>query len=72
MGIVNLVRAFKGGGWGVGVIGVVDFLIGILLLTSPMMISIALPIVIGILSLLGGVVLIILSFRYRKTIVFDH
>ena len=67
MGIVNLIRAFKGGGWGIGVLGVIDFIIGILLLTSPLMISIALPFVIGILSLLGGVVLIVLSFRYRKT-----
>ena len=66
MGILNLVRAFKGGGWGVGVLGVIDFMIGILLLSSTLMISLTLPLIIGLLSLVGGVVLIILSFRYRK------
>ncbi len=67
MGVINLVRAFKGGGWGVGLLGAIDFLIGVLLLASPLMISITLPLVIGVLSLLGGVVLMVLSFRYRKT-----
>ena len=68
MGIINLIRAFKGGGWGVGVLGVIDFFIGVLLLTSLSTITLALPFIIGILALTGGVVLIILSFRYRKSV----
>ena len=66
MGVLNLVRAFKGGGWGVGVLGVIDFAIGALLLASPPAIVLILPFAIGLLALAGGVVLIIFSFRYRK------
>lgn len=66
MGIINLARAFKSSDWGIGILGVIDFFIGVLLLTSLSTITLALPFIIGILALTGGVLLIVLSFRYRK------
>src|SRR6266571_4697698 len=56
MGIMGLIRAFTGGGWGPG----------ILLFTNVFGAVLALPIVIGAILIVGGIVAIFFSFRIRR------
>ena len=65
MGIVGLVQAFQGGGWGAGILGVVSILIGILLLANVWLFTFSLPWVIGILAVVGGIIAIIAAFRVK-------
>jgi uncharacterized membrane protein HdeD (DUF308 family) len=63
-GVMNLVRAFSaGGGWGMGILGVVDVAVGLLLIFNPLAGAVALPIVIGAFILVGGIMSIILAWR---------
>jgi uncharacterized membrane protein HdeD (DUF308 family) len=65
MGIVGLIQGFQGGGWGVGILGVVSILIGILLLANVWLFTFSLPWVIGILAVVGGIIAIIAAFRVK-------
>ncbi|HEY7847317.1 MAG TPA: DUF308 domain-containing protein [Candidatus Limnocylindria bacterium] len=63
-GVMNLVRAFTaGGGWGLGLLGAVDVLIGLVLIFNPVPAGIALPIVLGAFILVGGIASIIVAWR---------
>ena len=63
IGASMLVRAFRGDGWGVGIIGVVAILIGIFLLANRM-IGIELTVTLtGIALVVGGIAAIVMSFR---------
>lgn len=66
IGVVNLVQAFKGAGWGVGTLGVLSVIFGFLLLSHPFMASLAVPTVVGIFGILGGIIAIIAAFRLRS------
>jgi uncharacterized membrane protein HdeD (DUF308 family) len=58
-----LLRAFRGGGWGVGILGIVAILIGIFLLANTW-IGIQLTVMLaGITLVIGGIAAIVLSFR---------
>jgi uncharacterized membrane protein HdeD (DUF308 family) len=62
-GIFMLLRGFGGEGWGVGILGVVVFLIGIFLLANTL-IGIQLTVTLsGIALVVGGIAAIVLSFR---------
>lgn len=63
MGVVNFIRSFSGGGIWTAVLGVVDVIIGALLLASPVGFAIALPVALGILAVIGGIVMIVVSIR---------
>jgi len=66
-GIVMLVMAFKGGGWGAGILGVLGIVFGLVLImnfASPGMI-IALVWVTAIFALVGGIAQIVQAFRQR-------
>jgi uncharacterized membrane protein HdeD (DUF308 family)/predicted flap endonuclease-1-like 5' DNA nuclease len=65
MGAISLYQAFKGAGWGTGILGVVELILGILLLANVWLFTFSLPWTIGILALIGGIVAIIGSFRIR-------
>ena len=65
MGIMGLIAAFQGGGWGAGILGVISIIIGILLLGNMMAATIVLPWVIGIFLIIGGIFGIIGAFRMR-------
>ena len=63
VGASMLVRAFKGDGWGVGIMGVVAILIGIFLLANRL-IGIQLTVTfIGLVLVVGGIAAIVMSFR---------
>ncbi len=62
-GVSMLLRAFRGGGWGVGILGIVAILIGIFLLANTW-IGIQLTVMLaGITLVIGGIAAIVLSFR---------
>jgi uncharacterized membrane protein HdeD (DUF308 family) len=64
-GIVGLVQAFSGAGWGAGIMGAISILFGVLLLANVWVATFSLPVVIGILAVAGGIVGIIGAFRLR-------
>jgi uncharacterized membrane protein HdeD (DUF308 family) len=64
-GVIQLIQAFQGGGWGVGLLGVLGIILGIVLLASPLLAATVLPWVLGIFSIVGGIAAIIGSFSLR-------
>lgn len=66
MGAINLVRGLTGDGAGTFFIGVFDAILGLILLGSPVVAATFLPIVAGILALIGGATMIIVSFTLRE------
>jgi len=65
IGVVYLIQAFQGAGWGMGLLGAISVIIGIILLAHIWAFTIALPLVIGILALVGGVISIIGAFQMK-------
>lgn len=65
IGIVSLIAAFKGAGWGAGILGVITIIIGIWLLMNIGASTLALPWTVGILSLIAGIYLIYKSFKLK-------
>ncbi len=62
MGIMGLIAAFQGGGWGAGIMGVISIVIGILLLMNMVAAAVVLPWVIAIFLIIGGIFAIIGAF----------
>jgi uncharacterized membrane protein HdeD (DUF308 family) len=65
MGVLEIIGGFAGGGIGSFIRGAFNFVIGLLLLSSPMTAGLAVPLVFGALLLVEGAALIILAFRVR-------
>jgi len=65
MGVIGLIAAFTGSGWGAGILGVLSILFGLLLLFSPFVAALALPWVYGVLGIAGGISAIFVAFRQR-------
>jgi uncharacterized membrane protein HdeD (DUF308 family) len=65
MGIVELIEAFQGGGWGPGIMGGLSILFGILLWTNSLAATVMLPWVIAIFMIVGGILAIVMAFRLR-------
>jgi len=67
-GIVLLLMAFKGGGWGAGILGVLGIILGLILMGSYMMLGSGLAFLwaAAIAALVGGVVMIVQAFRQRN------
>ncbi|MBV9173240.1 MAG: DUF308 domain-containing protein [Chloroflexi bacterium] len=65
IGLVQLVHALRGGGWGIGILGAVSIIFGLLLLGNPIVTAIVLIPVVGVWAVIGGVVEMIYSFRLR-------
>jgi uncharacterized membrane protein HdeD (DUF308 family) len=63
LGGTSLVMAFRGGGWGTGVLGVLSIILGAVLLLNPLFIGIAvLPFVLGAFALVGGLLAVVAAF----------
>jgi uncharacterized membrane protein HdeD (DUF308 family) len=67
MGIVGLIRAFTGAGWGPGILGVLTIIISIFLFAN-IWVALALPYIIGAFLIVGGIVAIFFSFRVRSAL----
>ncbi len=65
MGVFEIIRGFQGGGVGAFILGVINALIGLLLLVRPMGAALAVPFVLAMLLLIEGVGLLIWAFRAR-------
>jgi len=65
MGVFEIIAGFTGGGIGSFILGVINLLIGALLLSSPATAALAVPLVFGVILLIEGVGLIIVAFRSR-------
>ncbi len=66
MGCISLFQAFKGAGWGVGVLGVLSIIFGLYLLANTLISTLSLPWVLGLFALIGGVIAIWNSFKVRS------
>ena len=67
LGGAGLVLAFRGGGWGTGVLSALSIVLGVVLLLNPLFIGVAvLPFVLGAFSLVGGILAIAAAFMMRR------
>lgn len=65
IGIAKLIQAFQGGGWGVGILGVLSIILGIILLGNIQIATLTLPIVLGVFAILGGILALVGAFRLK-------
>ena len=66
MGILGLIRAFTGAGWGPGILGVLSIIIAIFLFANLAGATLLLPVILGICMVIGGIAAIFFSFRVRS------
>jgi uncharacterized membrane protein HdeD (DUF308 family) len=66
MGVIELVTAFRGAGWGTGLLGAVNVLFGVFLLFNPLIGVTVLPFLLGAFGLVGGIAVIVMAFRNRS------
>lgn len=66
LGIGMLISAFKGAGWGTGIMGVLAIIMGFYLLSNPLAAVVVLPFVLGSFALIGGLVNIFLAFQLKS------
>jgi uncharacterized membrane protein HdeD (DUF308 family) len=66
IGIISLLQAFRGAGWGTGILGIVSIILGLVLLANYWELSFSLPVTFGILSIVGGIAAIFGAFRVRS------
>jgi uncharacterized membrane protein HdeD (DUF308 family) len=64
-GGIGLYQAFKGAGWGAGILGALSILFGIYLLANIGQAALVLPWVVGILAIVGGIAAIVIAFRMK-------
>jgi uncharacterized membrane protein HdeD (DUF308 family) len=65
-GIFELIAAFQGSGWGMGILGILRIVFGIILALNPLLGVIALPFVLGAFMLMGGIFAVAASLRMRS------
>jgi uncharacterized membrane protein HdeD (DUF308 family) len=65
-GGASLILAFQGGGWGMGILGVLNIILGLVLLINPWIGVAVLPFILGALGLVGGIAGIVGAFAIRR------
>jgi uncharacterized membrane protein HdeD (DUF308 family) len=65
-GILELITAFQGGGWGIGLLGILRIVFGVILVLNPLIGVVVLPFVLGGFMLVGGIAATVVSFRMRS------
>jgi uncharacterized membrane protein HdeD (DUF308 family) len=65
IGVIGLIQAFQGAGWGAGILGVLSILFGIVLLANPLVGALALPWIFGFLGIVGGIAALVMAFRLK-------
>jgi uncharacterized membrane protein HdeD (DUF308 family) len=67
-GTVELIQAFQGGGWGAGILGVVSMVTGVLVLINTLVMTLALPAILGALCVIGGIAVAAIAFQLRRVV----
>ena len=65
IGVIGLIQAFQGAGWGAGILGILSILFGLLLIFNAFNASLTLPFIFGILGVVGGLAALVMAFRMR-------
>ena len=65
IGIIGLIQAFQGAGWGAGILGILSILFGLLLIFNALYASLTLPFIFGILAIVGGLAALVMAFQMR-------
>jgi uncharacterized membrane protein HdeD (DUF308 family) len=65
IGVIGLIQAFQGAGWGAGILGVLSILFGIVLLANPVIGALTLPFIFGFLGIVGGIAALVMAFRLK-------
>jgi len=65
IGVSKIGMAFRGAGWGQGILGILIAILGVMVLFNAFISGIALPILLGIFSIIGGLAAIVFTFRQR-------
>lgn len=67
-GIVMLILAFRGGGWGPGILGVLAIIFGLILIGAygNLGIGVSFVFVAAIFAFIGGIVMVVQAFRQRS------
>jgi uncharacterized membrane protein HdeD (DUF308 family) len=66
-GVVGLIQMFRGDGWGAGILGILAIIFGVIVLANPLIGVVALPFVLGVSMLAGGIAAIVASFSLRSS-----
>ncbi len=66
MGAAQIIQAFKGGGWGIGFLGILILGFGLIILFSPLIGAVVLPFVLAVFGIVGGLIAIFIAFRLRR------
>jgi len=68
VGVISLIMAFKGGGWGAGILGAISIFFGVVLVLNwaNLFTVVAFIWAVAVLALVGGVVQIIRAFQQRS------
>lgn len=65
IGVIYLIQAFQGAGWGKAALGALSILLGVVILGRPLLAGLSLPLILGILLLAGGILALIDAFRLK-------
>ena len=63
VGLSDVVQAFKGAGWGTGVLGALSIILGVIIFLNPTVAAFASATIIGILAIIGGLAAIVIALR---------
>jgi uncharacterized membrane protein HdeD (DUF308 family) len=66
IGVITIVRALAGAGWGAGILGAISLLLGVLMLFNTVISTVVLIYVVAACLLIGGIVAIAASFWLRS------
>lgn len=64
-GVSDLIAAFQGGGWGIGLLGAMWIFISLYLFANLFVAALVLPFVYGIFAIAGGIAAVVVAFRAR-------
>ena len=65
MGVAQIIHAFSGGGFGLVILGILNIIFGLILLFNPLIGALALPFILGIFAVIGGIFAAIRAFVSR-------
>ncbi len=66
LGVVNIIQALRGAGWGIGLLGVINVIFGVILLGNSLIATASLPWVLGAVAVVGGISAIFMALRLRS------